>query len=53
MLFNAAYSVVNIPYGSLSASMTVNAEDRTQLSVYRNLGSQAALFCRYCGHTVS
>ncbi len=44
MLFNAAYSVVNIPYGSLSASMTVNAEDRTQLSVYRNLGSQAALF---------
>lgn len=44
MLFNAAYSCVNIPYGSLSASMTVNSEDRTQLSVYRNLGSQAALF---------
>ncbi|SCS36125.1 MFS transporter [Staphylococcus caeli] len=44
MLFNAAYSIVNIPYGSLSASMTVNSEDRTQLSVYRNLGSQGALF---------
>ena len=24
LMFNAAYSVVNIPYGSLSAAMTVN-----------------------------
>ena len=38
LLFNAAYSVVNIPYGSLSAAMTLNADDRTQLSVFRNLG---------------
>ncbi|MGO3048703.1 MFS transporter [Staphylococcus casei] len=44
MLFNMAYSFVNIPYGSLSASMTINAEDRTQLSVFRNLGSQGAMF---------
>lgn len=44
LMFNAAYSVVNIPYGSLSAAMTVNADDRTQLSVFRNLGSQSALF---------
>ncbi|PHK49631.1 MFS transporter [Staphylococcus edaphicus] len=44
LLFNAAYSFVNIPYGSLSASMTINAEDRTQLSVFRNLGSQGAMF---------
>ncbi|RIM67655.1 MFS transporter [Staphylococcus arlettae] len=44
MAFNAAYSVVNIPYGSLSASMTLNADDRTQLSVFRNMGSQGALF---------
>ena len=44
LLFNAAYSVVNIPYGSLSAAMTLNADDRTQLSVFRNLGSQSALF---------
>ena len=44
MLFNMAYSIVNIPYGSLSASMTLNADDRTQLSVFRNLGSQAAMF---------
>ncbi|MDO5375059.1 MAG: MFS transporter [Staphylococcus rostri] len=44
MLFNMAYSFVNIPYGSLSASMTLNADDRTQLSVFRNLGSQGAMF---------
>ncbi len=44
LLFNAAYSVVNIPYGSLSAAMTMNSDDRTQLSVFRNLGSQSALF---------
>ncbi|TGQ50665.1 MFS transporter, partial [Mesorhizobium sp. M4B.F.Ca.ET.211.01.1.1] len=44
LLLNAAYSVVNIPYGSLSASMTINADDRTQLSVFRNLGSQGAMF---------
>ncbi|MCD8915925.1 glycoside-pentoside-hexuronide (GPH):cation symporter [Staphylococcus simulans] len=44
MIFSMAYSIVNIPYGSLSASMTVNSDDRTQLSVFRNMGSQAALF---------
>lgn len=44
LLFNAAYSFVNIPYGSLSASMTINADDRTQLSVFRNMGSQGAMF---------
>lgn len=43
MIFSMAYSIVNIPYGSVSASMTVNAEDRTQLSVYRNMGSQLAV----------
>lgn len=44
MIFSMAYSIVNIPYGSVSASMTVNADDRTQLSVFRNMGSQGALF---------
>lgn len=62
MLFNMAYSVVNIPYGSLSASMSLNSEDRTQLSVFRNMGSQGALFFagivvipmvdRFSNHTV-
>ncbi|WP_414047434.1 glycoside-pentoside-hexuronide (GPH):cation symporter [Macrococcus equi] len=44
LMFNVAYSFVNIPYGSLSASMTFNSDDRTQLSVFRNFGSQSALF---------
>ena len=44
MLFNAAYSVVNIPYGSLAASMTKNPVDRAGLASFRSLGSQAALF---------
>lgn len=44
MLFNAAYSFVNIPYGSLAASMTKNPVDRSALASFRSLGSQAALF---------
>ena len=44
MLFNAAYSVVNIPYGSLAASITKNPVDRAGLASFRSLGSQAALF---------
>ncbi len=44
MLFNATYSVVNIPYGSLAASMTKNPVDRAGLASFRSLGSQAALF---------
>lgn len=44
MLFNATYSIVNIPYGSLAASMTKNPVDRASLASFRSLGSQAALF---------
>ena len=44
MLFNATYSIVNIPYGSLAASMTKNPVDRAGLASFRSLGSQAALF---------
>ena len=44
MLFNATYSIVNIPYGSLAASMTKNPIDRAGLASFRSLGSQAALF---------
>ncbi len=44
MLFNATYSIVNIPYGSLAASMTKNPVDRAALASFRSLGSQAALF---------
>ncbi len=44
MIFNAAYSFVNIPYGSLAASMTKDPVDRSALASFRSLGSQAALF---------
>ena len=44
MLFNACYSIVNIPYGSLAASMTKNPIDRSALASFRSLGSQGALF---------
>ncbi|MCM2534091.1 MFS transporter [Neobacillus pocheonensis] len=42
ILFNAAYSVVNIPYGSLAASMTQDPVQRTSLSSFRMLGSYLA-----------
>lgn len=44
ILFNAAYSVVNIPYGSMSAVMTIDGVERTKLANFRSLGSQGALF---------
>lgn len=36
------YSIVNIPYGSLSAAMTMDAEERTSLAAFRNFGAQIA-----------
>lgn len=44
MLFGLAYSIVNIPYGSLSASMTQDPVDRASLGSFRAIGSQTALF---------
>ncbi|MGP6139765.1 MULTISPECIES: MFS transporter [unclassified Jeotgalibaca] len=41
-LMSVAYTVVNIPYGSLSSVMTVNSEERTSLAVFRNLGGTGA-----------
>ena len=37
------YSIVNIPYGSLSAAMTVDSEERTSLAAFRNFGAQIAM----------
>jgi glucuronide carrier protein len=34
-LFSLAYSFVNIPYGSLSAAMTQDSDERSKLSSYR------------------
>lgn len=44
MLFGLAYSVVNIPYGSLSSVMTNDPVERTKLASFRGLGFQLALF---------
>lgn len=38
------YSIVNIPYGSLAAAMTMDSEERTSLSAFRNLAAQTAAF---------
>ncbi|MCY8959034.1 glycoside-pentoside-hexuronide (GPH):cation symporter [Bacillus atrophaeus] len=43
MLWGVAYSFVNIPYGSLGAAITQDAEDRTALSTFRQIGSLGAL----------
>ncbi|MDN3018847.1 glycoside-pentoside-hexuronide (GPH):cation symporter [Paenibacillus sp. BSR1-1] len=43
MLFGLAYSFVNIPYGSLAASMTQDSIDRASLGSFRAIGSQFAM----------
>ncbi|WP_256358522.1 MFS transporter [Bacillus sp. sid0103] len=43
MAFGLAYSIVNIPYGSLAASMTQDSVDRASLGSFRAIGSQFAL----------
>jgi glycoside/pentoside/hexuronide:cation symporter, GPH family len=40
-LLMLAYSVVNIPYGALSAAMTDDPDERLELNVWRMLGGQA------------
>ncbi|WP_426445836.1 MFS transporter [Paenibacillus sp. S-38] len=44
MIWGIGYSFVNIPYGSLGASMTQDAGDRTSLASFRQAGSLGALF---------
>ncbi|MBP2032648.1 GPH family glycoside/pentoside/hexuronide:cation symporter [Clostridium algifaecis] len=43
MIFGLAYSCINIPYGSLAASMTQDPVERTQLASFRQAGSSIAL----------
>lgn len=43
MIWGLCYSMVNIPYGSLSAAMTQDVNDRTQLASFRQGGSLLAL----------
>ena len=39
ILFGMIYTCINIPYGSLAQVMSVNAKDRSSLSVFRSVGS--------------
>lgn len=43
ILWGMTYTFVNIPYGSLAAVMTMNAEERAELSVARGLGSSIGI----------
>lgn len=43
MLWGVAYSFTNIPYGSLGAAITQNANERTSISTFRQIGSLGAL----------
>jgi len=43
MLFGLAYSLVNIPYGSLATAMTQDAVERSKLATFRVLGSNLAI----------
>jgi glucuronide carrier protein len=43
MLFGLAYSLVNIPYGSLATAMTQDAVERSRLATFRVIGSNAAI----------
>ena len=42
-IFGLAYSVVNIPYGSLATAMTQDPTERSKLSSVRVLGSNATI----------
>jgi glucuronide carrier protein len=43
LAFGLAYSLVNIPYGSLATSMTQDPVERSKLATYRVLGSNVAI----------
>ena len=43
ILFGLAYSLVNIPYGSLATAMTQDAVERSKLATFRVLGSNLAI----------
>lgn len=43
LLWSCCYSYVNIPYGSMAASLSPDPADRASLSVFRTLGGQGAM----------
>jgi GPH family glycoside/pentoside/hexuronide:cation symporter len=42
MAWDACYTIVNVPYGSMLSVITANPGDRAQLGAWRSLGSMAA-----------
>ncbi|RKQ32283.1 glycoside-pentoside-hexuronide (GPH):cation symporter [Oceanobacillus halophilus] len=44
ILFGMAYTVINIPYGSMASVMTRDSGDRAALSSFRGLGSMVGIF---------
>jgi glucuronide carrier protein len=43
ILFGLAYSMVNIPYGSLATAMTQDPDERSRLATFRVFGSNIAI----------
>ncbi len=39
LVWDLCYTLVNVPYGAMSSTITVNPTERTQLSVYRSMGA--------------
>ena len=39
MIWDISYTVANVPYGSLAAAITADSVERSQLSMWRNLGA--------------
>lgn len=39
LIWDMAYTIVNVPYGSLNSVISSNSEERTQLSTWRSIGS--------------
>lgn len=42
LIFDMAYTLVNVPYGSLNSVITSNSVERSQLSLFRGLGALMA-----------
>ncbi|MHA1745760.1 MAG: MFS transporter [Promethearchaeota archaeon] len=42
MIWDISYTVANVPYGSIAATITADPVERSQLSIWRNLGAFVA-----------
>lgn len=44
MIWDIAYTVVNVPYGSMNSTITADPVERSQLSTWRSVGAMLAAF---------